>query len=755
LPSLHVSRHEAARVSNDITYTQYESEIVRRLTLPLCLLCLIQMVATPFFIGRSGLSLGFTHGLAALLLAGLHFGFKHKRFGVKWLHHCSVLVALLPFLAGIPVAGTQHSMMFTFYAIFCVLGSGCIFFSMHWFTIQLAFVLPLWVGLTLPSLPPELWPYHGAPLLAAIAIGGTFILARRNTCTHLEAIHVRQEVQRAADVFNQDLFTAMEQSETAVLIFSQRGRIEYANSGFSKLTGYEASETLGRTPEQLLDDEELWPAIISKLPFERGWQGDLLCRHKQGRPFWAHVSITPICEDGMVLRYSCVSEDVTLVKTTHHEMERLAFHDNLTGLKNRRLLQDRLDQALQENERNGESLALLYLDLDCFKEINDNYGHDGGDMLLQEVGKRLMLLVRAEDSVGRMGGDEFVVLLKRVESPEAAAHVAEKILRLITTPVNLGTESVAISTSIGIAISPADGNDSRSLLKSADAAMYQAKAQGRNRYYFSTARHNKTNSTRHDLEAALRQALTREEFVLLFQPCIDMNTHRISGSEALLRWNHPERGLLTPDVFMPAVEKMDMVVPLSHWVVRRVGEYLADLRTRGLDNMVTSINLSPRQLLDASLPRVVAEVLKSCHIKPSCLEFEVSESALSECGPEATNTLGRLKWLGVRLTLDNYGTGKLSPAQVAAFNLDLIKVDRSFIQKLPASSSCVDVTSAVIAMAHQLHLQVSAGGVETSDQLAFLDSQHCDFAQGYLFYHPLPMEELAALYRSDQVGIAN
>lgn len=755
MPSLHVPERSRTVTDTDVTYTLYEHGIVHRLTLPLSILFCVQALILWFFLGEASRWLSLAHVVAGAGLGGIHFLLGKKDFNLKHIHGWSVCTALLPLLAGFPAITTDFNALFTFYAVFCVLGSGCILFSMQWFTLLLSITLPLWMAGTLPSVPSESWPYHGAPLLGAVFVTSAFILARRKTCAHLEALHVRQEVQRSDDAFNRDLFTAMEQSEAAVLIFSQRGRIEYVNLGFTKLTGYAAADALGNTPEYLLENRNMWRSVLRKLPSERGWQGDLSCLNKDGRPFWCHISITPIfSESGEVLRYSCVAEDITQMKLAHREMERLAFHDNLTGLNNRRLILDRLDQAMRESLRNGDFQGLLYLDLDRFKEINDTYGHDAGDILLKEVARRLMNLVRAEDSVGRMGGDEFVVLLKRVESPEAAAHVASKILRRITQPIDIKVTRVTISTSIGIAMAPTDGHQPQVLLKHADMAMYQAKAQGRNCYSFFTPKLNEAHTERHNLEVALRQALAKEQFLLLFQPWVDVQSRRICGVEALLRWQHPEQGLLQPPAFIDILEKMEIVIPLSHWVIRRTGEYLAQMRSRGFGDLPASVNMSSRQLLDPQLPNVIAEVIRSCHFQPSCLELEVSECVFCEYGPETSAAMERLKKLGVRLVLDNYGTSKLSPVQLAELNVDLIKVDRSFVKDLPVSSACVDITSAMIAMAHELHIPVVAGGVETDDQVDFLDSHACDFAQGFRFYQPLKQDEVMTLFQQNRIGQA-
>jgi diguanylate cyclase (GGDEF)-like protein len=433
----------------------------------------------------------------------------------------------------------------------------------------------------------------------------------------------------------------------------------------------------------------------------------------------------------------------------------LAYYDRLTKLPNRVLFKEQLDQMLQYAKRHKQLVAILFFDLDHFKRINDTLGHDLGDKLLCEVADRLSKKIRQSDYasraniektiVSRMGGDEFTLYLDDIAQVQDAARVAQRILDILSQPFILGIHEVFITASIGITIFPFDGEDGETLLKNADTAMYHAKDKGRNHYQFFTPSMNAAVMKRLTLENDLRKALQRQEFVLHYQPQVDLRTGMIIGVEALIRWQHPDKGLIPPLEFIPLAEETGLIVPIGQWVLRTACAQNKAWQAAGFPPMRVAMNISGRQILDRQLPEIVAQILKDTGLNPQYLEMELTESILMKNEKTVLSTMHELKAMGPRLSIDDFGTGYSSLSYLKSFPLDILKIDQSFVRDIPTDEDDVALVRAIIAMAHSLKLKVLAEGVETEQQLALLREEGCDEIQGYLFSRPVPVDALVQL----------
>ena len=451
---------------------------------------------------------------------------------------------------------------------------------------------------------------------------------------------------------------------------------------------------------------------------------------------------------GRVIGVLGIDEDITKDKEAERKLEKLAFYDSLTGLPNRVLLQERLEQALKrvqrdqndpfKRENDRRQLAVLYLDLDDFKHVNDTLGHDAGDKMLVEVTKRLRSCLRQNDTVARVGGDEFLVLLPDVRGPADIRVVVHKLLEAMRAPLSLEGSEIIVTMSIGITLAPKDGSDRSELLKNADIAMYRAKDLGRNSFEFFSPEMNRLARERLSLENELRRALTAGHFALHYQPQVRISTGQTEAIEALMRWQHPERGLVMPGDFIEAAEESGLIVPLGHWALRRACEQLVASRAAWR----VSVNLSQRQFRDAALVETIRETLAATGLEPRRLELELTESSLMDDVGDTVRVLSELKALGIRIAIDDFGTGYSSLSRLKQLPVDTLKVDREFVRDLPHDEGDRAITVAVIAMAQELKLEVVAEGVETEAQLHYLRGCGCDVAQGYLLGRPGPIEDL-------------
>jgi diguanylate cyclase (GGDEF)-like protein len=475
-------------------------------------------------------------------------------------------------------------------------------------------------------------------------------------------------------------------------------------------------------------------------------------RAKDGRWLWLETIARNLLDEPAVRAIVANYRDVSERRRVEEEMKHQALHDTLTGLPNRNLYQDRLGLALAHARRSGRGLAVMFVDLDLFKLINDNLGHIIGDRLLQEVGKRLRECVRTGDTVARVGGDEFTVVVEDLESPEGATAVAEKILEELALPFDIDGHRLHITTSIGISVYPSDSNDADTLTRNADQAMYRAKELGRNSVQLFTPEMNERYRSRLMFEAGFRRALERRDFVLHYQP-IHAADGRAAGVEALVRWNDPERGLVYPDEFIHAAEETRMIIPLGAWVLRTACEQVKAWHTIGLTQLRVSVNLSVRQFHQRDLLAMIDGVLRETALAPDMLELEITESVAMQNVDLTRTVLQELRGRGVRIAVDDFGAGQSSLLYLRQFPINNIKIDRVFVREITARSSDAAIVGAVIGLTHELGLSVTAEGVETEAQRDFLVARQCDFLQGYYFNRPMPAEDLPAAIAGREVGI--
>jgi diguanylate cyclase (GGDEF)-like protein len=460
-------------------------------------------------------------------------------------------------------------------------------------------------------------------------------------------------------------------------------------------------------------------------------------------------SAAPIHDrQGHVTGAVMVFRDVSATRAMSLQMSHLAAHDFLTDLPNRMLLHDRLTQAIASARRHGHHLAVLFLDLDRFKHVNDSLGHEIGDNLLQSVAARLATCVRRSDTVSRQGGDEFLILLSEIERADDAAAVARKVIAAVTAPHAVADHDLHVTTSIGISIFPDDGPDAETLIKSADTAMYCAKDGGRNGYQFFTPEMNARAVERQWIETGLRRALDRQQFVLHYQPKMNLETGAMSGAEALIRWRHPERGLILPTQFVPIAEDSGLILQIGRWVLREACREARTWIDAGRP-MAVAVNISAVELRDPDFLDHVCAALKENRLEPRYLELELTESVLMQHTGSTASVLQTLRDMGVQIAIDDFGTGYSSLSYLQKFPVDTLKVDRSFIHEITANPDCAPIVSAVISMGKSLNHRVIAEGVETWQQLAFLQAQQCGEGQGFYFSPPLAAEDFASLLQTD------
>ncbi|MDF3037116.1 MAG: hypothetical protein K0S28_2390, partial [Paucimonas sp.] len=534
-----------------------------------------------------------------------------------------------------------------------------------------------------------------------------------------------------------------------VLVTDPSGRIIQANEKYLEVSGFSQEELLGQRHAVVNSGvhvksffAELWATI------SRGdtWRGEICNRAKSGEMFWEDSAIVPLKDDqGTISRYIAISIDITERKRAEQQMVHMATHDALTGLPNRNLLQDRIQQALAHNRRSQESAAVLFIDLDQFKTINDSLGHDVGDLLLIEVAGRLKSAVRDEDTVARQGGDEFIVLLPNIARAHDAGMLGEKLLEVLTQPYRVNGNELHVSASIGIAISPDDGQDVDTLLKCSDIAMYHAKENGRNNCQFFTPKMNDTAAERHQMGLELRHALARNELRLHYQPILSAVDGNLIGMEVLLRWQHPLRGLISPTRFVPLAEETGLIVPIGEWVLETACRQAKAWRKQGFHVPRMSINLSARQFHSKHLFATIVRVLDETGIEASLIELEITEGILIQNTDDVIETLFRLKEMGLHVSIDDFGTGYSSLSYLKRFPIDTLKIDRSFITDVPKDADDAAIVTAIIALAHSLRMDVIAEGVEQAEQLAFLRQQGCDHYQGFFFSRPVAAFEMEAL----------
>ena len=592
----------------------------------------------------------------------------------------------------------------------------------------------------------EFWVRIELNLMPDTQEGGLFRLVITDIC---EQKISEQHLRQAAAMF--------ESAREGVMVTDAAEGILLVNRAFCELTGYSAEEVIGKTPRQFQSGRQdvrfyqnMWANIESK----GYWQGEIWNRRKNGEVYPQLLSITALknaCQQQT--QYVAVFSDISQLKDAAEKLDYLAHHDPLTGLPNRLLLFARLEHSLETASRDRKSLALLMLDLDRFKDINDSYGHLAGDELLQQVAKRLSTRLRGIDTVTRLGGDEFAVLLEDLSHPQDAALVAAEIIEALAMPwrLSMGAE-VRIGTSIGISLCPQHGKTSEELLQHADAALYLAKAEGRGNFKYFSDDLTQAARRRLNLEALLRRAMNNQELQVYYQPQVDLDSGCVIGAEALLRWLHESEGMIPPDQFIPIAEETGLIAGIGEWVLQQVCQQGQAWIAAGLPALKLAVNLSSHQFRHGDISATVAKILRQTGFPAELLELELTESALMEREGETVVILQNLQKLGVLLAIDDFGTGYSSLAYLKRFPLDVLKIDKAFITDIPQDEDDKEITAAIIAMAHKLRLKVLAEGVETTAQIDFLRQQGCDFYQGYFMSPAVPAIEFEKLIAQKNIA---
>jgi diguanylate cyclase (GGDEF)-like protein/PAS domain S-box-containing protein len=553
-------------------------------------------------------------------------------------------------------------------------------------------------------------------------------------------------------------YEAIKCSGEGILVTDAAHRIISVNPAFEMVTGYNAREVTGQTPSlisSLRHDERFFAAMREVAEKTGHWQGEVWNRRKNGEvyPEWLGVSAVPEA-DGRVKYFVYIYSDMTERKETQQRIEFLAHHDPLTGLPNRLLLRDRVEQAQAQAARQQSRVALMFLDLDRFKTINDSLGHPVGDALLLEVVERLKHCVRESDTISRQGGDEFIILLNDIRDSEAVSRVADKIHQCMAEPIVLGNHSLSSSFSIGVAFYPDDGEDFDSLLQKADTAMYYAKEAGRNAHRFFTEQMNQKVVEHLTLQTQLRRALENGEFVLHYQPQLDLQDGRIVGVEALIRWNSPHGGLISPGRFIPVAEDSGLIAPIGAWVLGEACRQAHAWQEAGLPPFVVAVNLSAMQFRRPELVNTVINALVLSDLDAQWLELELTESILIQDAEVTLDTVRRLKALGLKLSVDDFGTGYSSLTYLKRFAVDKLKIDQSFVRDLLSDPDDAAIVRAIIQMAHSLKLKTIAEGVESEELSNLLRLFHCDEIQGYWFARPMPADDLERFVREHMAQYA-
>ncbi|MCA1929049.1 EAL domain-containing protein [Rheinheimera sp.] len=549
------------------------------------------------------------------------------------------------------------------------------------------------------------------------------------------ALQARDKALRSSESSLRLAYKVIEASHDAVMITDARGVIQSVNPSFCKLTGYSMNEAVGQTPNLLSSgqhDESFYRQMWQRLQQQGYWQGEIWNKRKNGEIYPEWLSISAVRdENGAINQYAAIFSDITERKKREQKIHELAYFDELTGLANRRLFQDRLEQALANAKRHNHQLAVLFLDLDLFKRINDTLGHQAGDEALRQVATRLQKASRAGESVARLGGDEFTMLVPECDGVHDIEKLAQRIVAQFDLPFQIQQNELVLTTSLGISIYPQHGADAGELLKFADAAMYQAKESGRNKYSIYTRSVGQRHDQALQLEQALRKALSLQQIEVYYQPKVDLQTGQIQSLEALVRWRDKELGEVAPSRFIPIAETLGLIHQLGQQVLRQVCHQLQKWARLAVP---VAVNISAKELAAPAFLPQLKQILAETAVNPHLLELEITESCLlPERATQTQQVLQQIRQLGIRLAIDDFGTGYSSLSYLRHLPINSLKIDRSFINALPDNTSDRQITSAIIAMANAMGLDVIAEGVETQAQQDFLLAAGCQLGQGYWF----------------------
>ena len=577
---------------------------------------------------------------------------------------------------------------------------------------------------------------HLSPIVSDKGIPERYLIVKEDIT---ERRRVEKQLRLASRV--------LETTDAGVLVTDTHGIIESVNPAFSAITGYTMDEALGASPRLLRSerhDAPFYAAMWQELATQGHWSGEFINRKKCGDSFVCSMSISALnSPDGTVTHYVGVFSDITELKNSQRQLENLANFDPLTGLPNRRHIQERLAQSLCRATREGQNIAVMYFDLDHFKAVNDTLGHPAGDALLQEVSRRTLAQLRQEDTLARLGGDEFVALLECVTQPEIISVVAERVIAELRRPFSIQGQDVFIGCSIGIAFFPKDAADSETLQRYADLALYRAKDEGRNCYRLYSDELNAKAHDRYRIEAKLRRVLETGELSVVYQPQCDIVSGQTLGAEALLRWHNAELGSVSPVTFIPIAEQTGLIIPITSWVLEQICRTQQRLMTAGCPLRKIAINVSPVQFKHEDTVATFVDVLSRHGIAPQCIEIEVTEGTIIDNPERAVAMLEQLRQCGFSVAVDDFGTGYSSLGSLKRLPIDKLKIDRTFVSELGTDPDDAVIVSAIVAMSKHLGLTTLAEGVETERQLEYLRFAGCDEVQGYLTGKP--MSEAALL----------
>jgi diguanylate cyclase (GGDEF)-like protein/PAS domain S-box-containing protein len=540
----------------------------------------------------------------------------------------------------------------------------------------------------------------------------------------------------------------VEHTTNGVMITDAHQHIIYVNKSLSRISGYSEEEMIGQYPSILSSgwhDDEFYQRMWKSIEETGQWQGEVRDRKKNGELYIAELSIIVLKnEEGTVTNYIAITDDITEKKEKEELIHNLAYYDSLTDLPNRVLFRQKFEAAIRQAKRKEIGCSLLFFDLDNFKNINDTLGHLVGDKLLKAVAERLQKILRTDDVLCRLGGDEFTVILDSMSDPVEIAHIAEKINQAVAQPFEIDNSKLYIGASIGISIYPTDGHNYASLVKAADTAMYHAKDMGKNHYQFFTEELNQITTERLMIENELRHATERGEMYLVYQPKIDLSTEKVYGMEALLRWQHPKLGFIPPDQFISVAEETGQINQIGAWVALQAMEDTHRLHLEGYEELSVSINVSSVQLKQENFVTMLLSTLINAGIEKTKVELEITESTLMEHVEEVMDKLLSINENGVRLSIDDFGTGYSSLSYLKKLPVQTLKIDRSFVDDIVNDSDDRSITSSIISLAHNMGMDVVAEGTETSEQVEVLKTMGCKRAQGYFYAKPMPFGELAA-----------